>query len=135
MNDALNKLKFSVLSKTGYIEVSTDQDYDEKKKKFETNKKYCKETLKHIKTLHSHFSAISTTFSLLSNDLKAVYGENDPMTGVTQEFNKIVEEIENKHLKLYETQLTEKCMNPLTLLNNEDTLKLMEKRDKAKNGL
>lgn len=54
------------------------------------------------------------------------------MTVATQEFSKMVDEIENKHLKQLEVSLTEKCVNPLTLLNSDDVVKVMEKRDKAK---
>lgn len=64
--------------------------------------------------------------------MKAVYGVNDPMASATEEFGKMVEEIENKHLKQLEVNLTEKCLNPLTLLNSDDIVKMMEKRDKAK---
>jgi hypothetical protein len=130
--DGLNKLKHSFLQKTGYIESTTDSEYDEKKARYNLMKKNSKETLKHIKTLHLHFSALSSTLNLLSTDIKNVYGESDAMSETAQQFAKICDEIESKHLKLFEVQLQEKCLAALNQMTSEDVQKMMDKRDKAK---
>lgn len=124
--ELLNKLKYGALVGLGYINESEDQEFVQKKKRFELIQKNTKETIKHLQTMIKHFHAISSTLGFLNEDVSHMYGENL----LTME--KIVQKLESDVLKNYEIELTETCIRPLSKFSADEVQRLLDARQRAK---